>query len=458
MTDQPPDVEILVHITAPSHARHDVTYRELAQAYLAFEPQQRVELSHARSSPELGRTELKRKSQHISQSFSSVIEGDPSQHVQLPDLLSQDLSFQSALDNRSSPALPVSRFEITQEVVQIPSSITNVSDQSSWVQPPSQISDSYPLPDADILHVSPTRVLQRFLGRNSNFTQPNTARPATRASQASLEMDSSPGVTLSSSLLTQPLQQSQAGKQSLQNTRQIIPVTPLCSKPIVRPKPNLNQEYDDTVVNETTHIPSSIVTVPSSSLSFRAESEPPPSKRLKTASELAGGPLSLIRSSSDTCQSRTRATKYVDQSLEIMSPSPPVGMSDIKPSDLVSKKLAKLATDLSSRYRPIIKRGVEAFDRGYWHLDCTTWSSETRLDTWKFLVNYVGSGLAGWGVWCRRDASHDSIRLYCWGHIVKHTYLLLYLASGRQLKTTGAKWIGADGEVSLEVLPQGRQG
>jgi hypothetical protein len=31
--------------------------------------------------------------------------------------------------------------------------------------------------------------------------------------------------------------------------------------------------------------------------------------------------------------------------------------------------------------------------------------------------------------------------------------LLLYLASGRHLKATGAEWIGGDGEVVLEVPP-----
>jgi hypothetical protein len=125
---------------------------------------------------------------------------------------------------------------------------------------------------------------------------------------------------------------------------------------------------------------------------------------------------------------------------------------------LISEKLAKLARDLSSRYRPTTKRDIEAFERGYWLINCNGWDPTVRFDTWVFLANYLKSGLAGWGTWCRRDKTHDWIRLYCWGHVVKHTYLLLYLASGRQIKTSGAKWYGADGEVALEIPPYEKQG
>jgi hypothetical protein len=135
-----------------------------------------------------------------------------------------------------------------------------------------------------------------------------------------------------------------------------------------------------------------------------------------------------------------------------------VGVDNIDPADLISEKLAKLARDLSSRYRPTTNRDIEAFERGYWLINCSGWDPDVRFDTWVFLANYLKSGLAGWGTWCRRDKTHDWIRLYCWGHVAKHTYLLLYLASGRQVKTSGAKWYGADGEVALEIPPYEKQG
>jgi hypothetical protein len=173
---------------------------------------------------------------------------------------------------------------------------------------------------------------------------------------------------------------------------------------------------------------------------------------------------SLIRSSSDTTSTtrhRSAPTPSSNQldTLEIRSPTPPIGIDTIEPASLVSDKLAKLAADLSSRYRPETSRPIEPLERGYWLLDCTAWTAETRAETWAFLTSYLRSGLAGWGVWCRRDHAPDHawVRLYCWGHIAKHTYLLLYLASGRHLKLTGAEWRDADGEVVLKVPPHEKQ-
>jgi hypothetical protein len=56
-------------------------------------------------------------------------------------------------------------------------------------------------------------------------------------------------------------------------------------------------------------------------------------------------------------------------------------------------------------------------------------------------------------VWCRRSEDWSQIRLYGWAHVAKHTYLLLYLASGRVVKMTGARWVDAEGEVIIAVAP-----
>jgi hypothetical protein len=43
------------------------------------------------------------------------------------------------------------------------------------------------------------------------------------------------------------------------------------------------------------------------------------------------------------------------------------------------------------------------------------------------------------------------MRFYCWGHVAKHIYLLMYLASGRQIKAKGARWFDAEGEAILDM-------
>jgi hypothetical protein len=139
--------------------------------------------------------------------------------------------------------------------------------------------------------------------------------------------------------------------------------------------------------------------------------------------------------------------------LEIIPPSPSAGIHVLQADDLIPSQLAKLTIDLSSRYRPSPpKRDIDPLERGYWLLDCDAWPPAVRESTWLFLQQYLRSGLAGWGVWCRREENpHRFLRAYCWGHVVKHAYLLLYLASERRLKGTVASWIDADGQVVIEV-------
>ncbi|KAK5987318.1 hypothetical protein PT974_11443 [Cladobotryum mycophilum] len=444
MTSQSSDVEILVHATAPSRTVDDAAYRQLAQAYLSFQSQTQTSIST---------TQLR---QQISFSGSQELEPASFSQSFIPESL--DLSFEGVIDNRSSPPLRKATSFSPQNL--------EPSSSQSWCAPPSHVSDSYPMPDAKFLHVTPNRVLERYLsGFPSSTNIPESSspsrRPRNRAPSVELHEEE---VHIPSSIPVPDSEDDDDPDVTICHlgAGKIIPVTPMPPGGFARKRRESNQEYDQTVI-DVTHIPSSAISRVSVSFSQRAESAPPESKRPRTSIDETSS-LNLLRSSSDAGPERKRPTSSplataddFGHTLEIRPPSPPPGIEEIEPSGLVSEKLAKLARDLSSRYRPKTKRPVDPFERGYWLLDCTTWSQDTRLEAWIFLVNYLRSGLAGWGVWCRRDTSHDWIRLYCWGHVAKHTYLLLYLASGRHMKATGAEWFGADGELVLEVPPSDRQ-
>ncbi|KPM39495.1 hypothetical protein AK830_g7077 [Neonectria ditissima] len=453
------DAEILVHVTAPSRVADDAVYRQLAQAYLAFQPRSRSEL------PPLEDATC-RPGQRLALAPSSSQGFAVPSSEQLLVINSQNLSFRSALDNLSSPRLQFA--PLAQNHVVPSSQETGVGSQTSWCAPPSQISDSYPMPDAGMLHISPTRVLQRYLGR------PSLRRPSPESSSRSPPSSPSPrkrpppplrgqGRIDVPSSLPEPETEQQSPPLPLRaplyvKVNQTIPVTPQVPE-TNGPGPEAldSSELFAESAFDITHISSSVVSNPSPAPSHRAGSEPPPAKRPKVGHLQHGD---LVRSSSDTgpaILSSNPATEELSYSLEIRPPSPPVGVTDVDPSDLISEKLAKLARDLSSRYRPDSKREIDPFERGYWLLDCKGWSPEVRFGAWVFLNNYLRSGLAGWGTWCRRDNRHSWIRLYCWGHVAKHTYLLLYLASGRHLKHTGAVWYGADGEPVLDVPPYDKQ-
>ena len=121
---QPPEVEILVHITAPSRAVDDSRYRSLASAYLDFEP---AVCQPIVSYPPLstGDVHISSGSGHDPQVPQQQITSsqDESFHHGFP-LTGQSefpgspsASFQSVLDNANSPSL-LTRSRIRQEQAQ----------------------------------------------------------------------------------------------------------------------------------------------------------------------------------------------------------------------------------------------------------------------------------------------------------------------------------------------------
>ncbi|RDA93085.1 hypothetical protein CP533_4079 [Ophiocordyceps camponoti-saundersi (nom. inval.)] len=439
MTIKSPDVEILVHITAPSTTTDDVAYRDLGRAYLSFEAKSRIRLADGEGE---------------ASSFSGLeLESSPA------------LSFRSVVDNRASPRLKKKKGDENQ-------GLADVADpclSSSFCSPPSQIVDSYPLPGKDFCHASPTRVLEHYLSSTRSIGSSPLADhhhhhvPSSLPEQVVFHVPSSiPDPALGRDEEEEVL--SLVGD----DVPQVIPVTPMLviapAAVQARGEKRKNDSPDEIPWPfDVTHISSSPLSP--SSFQNRAESEPPPPpppppplppfKKRKLSIETETDPTPKASNAPSPPLKSPQATTE----LEIIPPSPPVGSATIDPSSLASEKLLKLAQDLSSRYRPNPpSRAVDPLERGYWLVDCTAWPADERAETWVFLSNYLGSGLAGWGVWCRRsvDPVHDSIRLYCWACVAKHTYLLLYLASGRRVKASGASWYDAEGVVVIEVPPSGR--
>ncbi|PNY28352.1 Uncharacterized protein TCAP_01720 [Tolypocladium capitatum] len=458
MASRSSDVEILVHVAAPSRTADDVAYRRLAQAYLSFQPEHRAVLPQVPNPPEGTGADasIEADGKAPPSSSSPKLATAAAEHVFGPD--SQDLSFQSAFDNRSSPLLRPANCTSPRTTFPPSSQTSDAPALSSFCAPASQISDSYPLPHSGVLKVTPTRILQRYLKR-PNASADASPSPSTSRGWGARRGDAEADVIDVPS--SRPLPghgQEPDRSQNRPGARKVIPVTPVAPLPVARTRKGFVEDEGQTAF-DITHVSSSVVSHAPVSSPSRAESEPLPWEKPRTSHDGVDS-LNLVRSSSDTGpvpSSNVSAIEHVAHALEIRPPSPPAGVAHIDPSSLVSDEFAKLAHDLSARYRPEEKRPLDPFERGYWLLNCTRWSPQTRLDAWVFLTNYLRSGLAGWGVWCRRDAAHASIRLYGWGCVAKNTYLLLYLASARQVKTTGARWFGADGDVVLEVPPSERR-
>ncbi|TQV95714.1 hypothetical protein IF1G_05543 [Cordyceps javanica] len=474
------DVEILVHVTAPSRVSDDATYRRLAQAYLSSAAGSWAQITTP-SSPEPQQPPPSRQCDDnggfaVPQSFCSD---------------SQELSFMGALDNRHSPRVIVGETTRTTPPP-LPQVLPddNVTTPTTAVrQLPSQIADSYPMPDCDMFNITPTRVLQRYMGSRLLVPTP-TAPPPISSPTLSSDGDCAKAKNVKAEVhavdVGMPSSKSPTypnGTQENRSQRQAtIPATPLVLGPSRKRKALDDDDGHDTSALDVTHISSSIPSIPSSNASSifappRLDSDPLPSNPLRGHAQDSGGVHIVCSAGNNTNKVHphqdtptlssslsynalsqvpsTHPSASSSSSLSVRPPSPPVGVHHLDITSSVSAKLAKLADDLSSRYHPVVHRAtaLSPLERGHWRVDCRRWPPGQRDDAWAFLTSYILSGLAGWGVWCCRTADGHTIKLYGWAHVAKHTYLLLYLASGRHIKATGAQWYDADGVVAVEVVP-----
>lgn len=112
-------------------------------------------------------------------------------------------------------------------------------------------------------------------------------------------------------------------------------------------------------------------------------------------------------------------------------------------------------------------RPLRVLERGHWTFPTTSFSPTGWNAFWEYLKDFIGAGRASWGVWCvvetcpdldskKRDGHNGDDRckvckVYCWGEIVPEIWLLLFMASHRQIKGCGAAWIDSGGEIIVQM-------
>jgi hypothetical protein len=109
-------------------------------------------------------------------------------------------------------------------------------------------------------------------------------------------------------------------------------------------------------------------------------------------------------------------------------------------------------TSLVQCYQPVfVSRDLRQSERGCWEFDIAPWPPQLRIDFFQFLAKILESGRMGWGVWCVREPTSLEVRVFCWGEIVRHVYLMLYVASKSKVRKLGLTWIDAEGEVVVQM-------
>ncbi|KAI1756709.1 hypothetical protein F4782DRAFT_483760 [Xylaria castorea] len=449
--EEQPDVEILVHIGAPSRAVDDARYRSLAAAYLAFKPTEPVHLY-----PQSGSDSDIEDSSH-----ALATDEDASSNISWDDRMgsfqSPLASFRSVVDNADSPQMRMRVVPDRPFLQQMPAPAT----QPSWETPPSIVQDSHPTNHAEFTSLtSPARVLENYLqhfesspGSCKHDSQSNMLDTPCRHSSQHQSHRHSPKKLIPYSQQMIPCTPHIRNVTELPSNSIKGPVYQESKNPKQQPEAPVADESDDNVIEET-----KLLSSPQPSELLRADSEPPPKLRRL---DLVTSPHALARAASDIGPQSLPDYKapvtieflsshgFTYESLEIRAPEPPTLELHIEPQDLITEGLRKLGHDvgLPIRFRPKKQtRQLSPYERGYWLLDCSSWAPRLKRDAWAFLANYIGNEIAGWGVWCKRDPSFRELRAYCWGSVVPHIYYVLWLSSQRKIVFTGSSWIDAEGE------------
>ncbi|KAF3938433.1 hypothetical protein ABW19_dt0202115 [Dactylella cylindrospora] len=157
----------------------------------------------------------------------------------------------------------------------------------------------------------------------------------------------------------------------------------------------------------------------------------------------------------------------------ISSPAPAVDSNPKQITPLMEKLYTRAKLD--KYYRPRdVSREMRKRERGFWRLDLSRWprprvikenggvpvksTAERKHEFWSRLGGYVRDGKLGETRLYFESESEgageqvgDILRLYCYGEVAVHIWVILYAISDRIISELGLKWIDAGGTVVIEM-------
>ncbi|PVI03739.1 hypothetical protein DM02DRAFT_520230 [Periconia macrospinosa] len=148
---------------------------------------------------------------------------------------------------------------------------------------------------------------------------------------------------------------------------------------------------------------------------------------------------------------------FFDLPFEILPPPPEVTVDapGALPSQ-ITRFLAVIKSQNLERFKPLrTSRRLQNDERGHWMLECRSWALDVQLRFWASFGDRVRSGRIGWGVSIYRDETPlhglGIVRVYCWGEIVEHIWILLWLCSEGRIVKSGSQWLDAGEEVIISM-------
>ncbi|EAL93763.1 hypothetical protein KXW98_004750 [Aspergillus fumigatus] len=450
--------EILVHISAPSGVRDDVRYRAQVEAILGFQSLSRQLITL--SSDE-------RRGNHGALATGQSTSTDPPVDA---DLGGESKCIQPILSNSQSTIpdedVEVGRFNAARPnpghegLLNATAGSTTLMVKDSMILPDSKVDNSH--------HISPVSLLsqpQNERAAKDSLESPLSVIPdsqpeAIRSQAEGIMLRPDPCVALGSP----PTKRHCSGLSSM--LREAVPASDAL---ILAPK--LNEEHHRSCELADPH--------PVTQITPQPDPERPPQVSLD------GLPLAIKPSPPPV--SREQFVTHVTPTLAMLT-------RRLKPS---------------RTYKPVKQtRDLEQLERGHWYLrinilqlerdrslgapgqqesEARNWDLACFSRFWSFLSDFIAKdGRAGWGVWCiLEDATenlcsdstdgqimpqrttapiisdgktnpHSFVRpvilkLYAWGEIALHMYLLLFLASERKIRKMGAQWRDGRDEVVIQM-------
>lgn len=505
------EVEILVHTTAPSRGPDDARYRALAQAYLDFHPVARRRLdTEPRSS--IGNTldgeadcqlqkELLHSTQDERESRASYRPDDEdeiaskysSQHpfsneCGISDSLdSPQLSFQGVSNNFDSPAIRARTPRYERDPRTPGERKHTQSPARSWKTPPSTIADSQPDYGQNlVVFSSPTIALGLYRQNRTRFDHSSPAQSLgpEHIEETILDVQSYSEAACSGTYRDHAVQSSPSSQNKPQSTpletrEDEIEILSSMEDTIATLKsaafcPNRQYSSSQPLVPRDATLPR-LRTLPTG-----YASSPPILRRKRAPRSSQNSPERVtspqkwrcIEPSSPPVAAFTKIIKpNMSAASSVVSTEPCswAGVLEIRPNPprtstavltgemLITDPLRQLVNKVRSSQclYPFIPqeqtRELRPMERGFWQVSCDKWDTGIRDRCWSFLGKYVGGDSAGWGVSCIRDAETRDLRVYCWGIVAEHIYLLLHMASASKIKGTGACWISGDGSAIITM-------
>jgi hypothetical protein len=247
----------------------------------------------------------------------------------------------------------------------------------------------------------------------------------------------------------------QASRRSTRATQLKLSSTPMRSDvpSSERPLPNASQE-SRVIKPVETHVPVQTKSVPVDAANVN-------SARVLRSSSVQTQPKSVSQASNNKPKVNDNDSRdgfnFSKLALDAYPPAPEVSVERHSrlPSQ-ITKHLTAIKAQNPKRFRTSKKhRTPKADERGYWSINCSTWSRKLQHEFWISMCEHIHSGRLGWGTSLHRDASSvqglGQLRLYCWAEVAEHMWLILWLCSQGKVAGSQTEWIDADGSVVFEV-------